>query len=676
MRPGTPGACSGPSARPLRRILSRSLDAAFEHATLLLSLVTVGLIGWIGFRLYVDSALTRHRYGWGLLTGVVWDVPHEIYGAAPYIFGTLVAATLAMLIAVPLSVGAAVWLTSLAPRWIAAPVAFGIELLAAIPSIIYGLWGLFILCPLLQSHVSPWLAQQLGANPLFAGPPVLTNMLAAGVILAIMVIPFITAISSEVIKTIPAAQREASFALGSTKWEVIRNVVLPQARSGITGAAILGLGRAIGETMAVVMVVGNTPRIAASILQPGYPMPAKLINEFNEAFNDPLQRSALLEIALVLFAITLVINGLARLLILLTRQGLANPQEALRPWMAKLRQGLDAVFRHGAMALLGGLVLLQVGADLLKRGLGGLGAPFELALAAFAIGWLVVRRARSTLSNRRIRRWVHGSMSGVLALCALAACTVLGALLGYVAIRGFSALTPQLFTELPRPPGMGGGGLKSAILGTLELVAIAGAIGVPIGLMGGVFVAEFGRGRLGGFVRFAADVLNGIPSVVIGMFAYAAFVLPFGHFSAWAGGGALAVMMVPTIARTTEEMLKLVPSSYREAALGLGATKSQAIRSVIVPAAKSGILTGIMLGIARIAGETAPLLFTAFGSDQVNKNPAESVSSLTMKIYQYAISPYDDWIQQAWGGALVLLLLILVLSIGARLATRGRMRRA
>ncbi|HXH61134.1 MAG TPA: phosphate ABC transporter permease PstA, partial [Fimbriimonadaceae bacterium] len=172
-------------------------------------------------------------------------------------------------------------------------------------------------------------------------------------------------------------------------------------------------------------------------------------------------------------------------------------------------------------------------------------------------------------------------------------------------------------------------------------------------------------------VRFAADVLNGIPSVVIGLFAYAAFVLPFGHFSAWAGGAALAIMMVPTVARTTEEILKLVPSSYREASAGLGAKKVQTIVKVVIPAAKSGIISGIMLAIARIAGETAPLLFTAFGNDHVVTNPSQPISSLTLKIYVYAISPYQDWVQQAWAGALVLLAMVFVFGLIARFATRA-----
>jgi phosphate transport system permease protein len=301
------------------------------------------------------------------------------------------------------------------------------------------------------------------------------------------------------------------------------------------------------------------------------------------------------------------------------------------------------------------------------------GRLFEIALLVIALAYSVFKV--SGISSLRVRHVLDGLIRLLFSESGFAACGVLGAVLYYVAVKGAGGLNLAFFTELPRPAGIPGGGLKNAIVGTVELVLIAGVVGIPVGLAAGVYVAEFARGRLGSVVRFAADVLNGIPSVVIGLFAYAAFVLPFGHFSGWAGGFALAVIMIPTVARTTEDMLRLVPDSYREAALGLGASRSQMIRTVIFPAAKAGIVTGVMLGIARIAGETAPLLFTAFGNEAFTLNPTEPVSSLTMKVYQYAGSPYDDWVAQAWTGALVLLLFVFALSLGARLMiSRSRLR--
>ncbi len=661
-------------ARPSKRFTLEGLkDMAFERSALLFALIVLSLIVWIGVKLYLDCQLTRERYGFSMLTGTVWDVPHEVYGALPYIFGTVVSSVLALVIAVPLGVGAALFLSEVAPRKLATPIAYVIELLAAIPSVIFGLCGFLVLCPFLQAHVSPWIAANLGANPIFAGPPFLTNMLAAGVILAIMVLPVITSISREVLRTVPTLQREGSMALGATKWETIWRIVLPEAKAGIVGAVILGLGRALGETMAVVMVVGNTPKIVASILQSGYTMPALLANEFNEAFNDEVHRSALLEIALILFVVTVLVNAFARLVLLLTQRP-TQPEDDDRK--GRVLKGLRSLADKGAPFVFGGFTALLLGVqffvDIKAYGVAGLFRPVELATFLAVLASLVVSRIKGTLLGSKWRRFSSIVMQSVLALLAFGACFVLGALLFYVIARGAKGLNLNLFTELPRPAGIPGGGIKNAILGTFTVVGIASVIGIPLGLLGGVYVAHFGSKRLGSTVRFSADVLNGIPSVVIGLFAYAAFVLPVKHFSAWAGGAALAIIMVPTILRTTEEMLRLVPNTYLEGALALGATRAQAIRSVVIPAAKSGIVTGLMLAIARVSGETAPLLFTAFGSDQMAKSPAEAVSALTLKIYQYAISPYNDWVDQAWAGALVLMVIILVISSVARFAVRNR----
>lgn len=661
-------------SRPLRVQLQRFWDLVFVNASRFFGLLLILLIGWIGIQLYLDSSLTRHRYGLGMITHPVWDVPHEVYGASTFIFGTLLSSFVALVVAIPIGIGAALFLTELAPKWLAAPIAFVVELLAAVPSIVYGLWGFTVMCPFLQAHVNPWLSNKLGANPIFGGPPVLTNVLAAGLVLAIMIMPFITAVSREVIRTVPVDLRAASLGLGSTRWETIKNVVLPSSKAGIGGACILGLGRAVGETMAVVMVIGNTPQIKASLLQPAYTMSGLLANQFNEAFTEKLQRSALLEVALILFVITLVINALAQALIVAVKGELTGKSRG-NPRLMRVRHLFTSSIRNFGqwfwLVALAGLLILQFYSDIRAHGVAGLARGFELCAYLAGAAYVVSRvRPVNTRSVRRATEWVSRALFGT---CGFLACFVLGAVLYYVTVQGVHGLTPQLFTQLPRPPGVPGGGLKSAIAGTVELVLIAGAVGIPIGLLAGIYAAEFSRGAPGRIVRFAADVLNGIPSVVIGLFAYAAFVLPFGHFSAWAGGLALAVIMIPTVARTTEDMLRLVPSGYREGAMGLGASQGQAIRMVILPAARAGILTGIMLGVARIAGETAPLLFTAFGSDVMNLKPSEPVSSLTMKVYQYAISPYDDWVAQAWAGALVLLLFVFTLNLGARLlASRSR----
>jgi len=257
-----------------------------------------------------------HQFGFGFLTSSEWDVPAGKFGAAPAIFGTIVSSLLALIIATPLALGVAIFLSEFAPRWLQQPVAFLVDLLAAIPSVVYGLWGIFVMIPLLRDDVIPFLRDtlHLGGTPLFSGPAYGPSMLAAGVILAIMALPYISAVSREVLRAVPRSQREAALALGATRWEVIRDAVIPNARSGIIGGVILGLGRALGETMAVTMVIGNRAEISASLLAPGYTMASLIANEFSEATSD-LHLSALMAVGAVLFLITIVVNAIARWLV-------------------------------------------------------------------------------------------------------------------------------------------------------------------------------------------------------------------------------------------------------------------------------------------------------------------------------------------------------------------------
>ncbi len=265
-------------------------------------------------------------FGLGFFVGRTWDPVQEIFGALPFVYGTLVSAALALLIAVPFALGVAVFLAELAPSWIREPVAFLVELLAAIPSVIYGLWGLFVLAPWLRSTVEPRLVQALGFLPFFQGPPLGLGMLAAGLILAVMVLPLIVSVGTEVLRAVPLGQREAAIALGATRWETTRMAVLPYARAGLLGAVVLALARALGETMAVTMVIGNRPEISLSLLAPGYTIAAVIANEFAEA-TTALYLSALMYIGLVLFLVTVAVNILARLLVARVTRGFAEVRE-------------------------------------------------------------------------------------------------------------------------------------------------------------------------------------------------------------------------------------------------------------------------------------------------------------------------------------------------------------
>jgi phosphate transport system permease protein len=289
-------------------------DRAFQWLTLLMALSVFALIVLIGYELAHGSGITLRRFGWHFLVSSDWDPVNEQYGAVPFIFGTLVSSAIALAIAVPISIATAVYLTELAPRWLRQPLTMFIELLAAVPSVILGLWGIFVMVPWLRDHLFPWLQKAFGFLPLFQGPIYGVSMLAGGIIVAIMIIPIITSVSREILRSVPGLQREAAYALGATRWEVTRIAVLSYAKKGLFGAVILGLGRALGETMAVTMVIGNRPEIAKSLFAPGYTLASVIANEFTEATTDTYL-SALFEIGLVLLGVTVLVNALAQLLL-------------------------------------------------------------------------------------------------------------------------------------------------------------------------------------------------------------------------------------------------------------------------------------------------------------------------------------------------------------------------
>jgi len=278
------------------------------------------LVALIIYELITGGSLAWHAFGWKFFLGRDWDPVNDQFGALTFVYGTLVSSLLALLIAVPLAVGVAVFITEMCPRRLKGPIAFTTELLAAIPSVIYGLWALLVMVPLLRQYVEPWLGKTLGWTGLFEGTPYGIGMLAAGVILAIMIIPIISSITREVMTAVPQHQREAVLALGATRWEMIRIGVLRNARAGILGGIILGLGRALGETMAVTMVIGNRPEIARSLFAPGYTMASVIANEFSEATGN-LYLSSLIEIGLALFIVTIFVNVLAQLLVWTVTRG-------------------------------------------------------------------------------------------------------------------------------------------------------------------------------------------------------------------------------------------------------------------------------------------------------------------------------------------------------------------
>lgn len=311
-----PAAVLEKDRRKLRVDSSSIGDRIYGVITAGCALIVPVLVIAIAIAIFAAAWPAFAKLGLSIVTSSDWDVRGGKFGAAPALFGTLVSSAVALIIATPLAIGVAVFLSEFSPVWLRQPVGFFVDLLAAIPSVVYGLWGIFVLVPMLRESVMPFLRDtlHLGATPFFSGPAYGPSMLAAGLILAIMALPYISAVSREVLMAVPRSQREAALALGATRWEMIRDAVIPYARSGIIGGIMLGLGRALGETMAVTMVIGNRPEISASLFAPGYTMASLIANEFSEATND-LHLSALMAVGAILFVITLIVNAIARWLV-------------------------------------------------------------------------------------------------------------------------------------------------------------------------------------------------------------------------------------------------------------------------------------------------------------------------------------------------------------------------
>ena len=325
---GAPAPATARSKIPLSLQGAAYGDRAFKLILLCAASLIPILLGSLVYELWIGSRLAMAKFGLDFVGTSVWDPVAGQFGAFPLIFGTLLSSLIALAIAVPLSLGVAIYLTEFAPKMVRQPVAFVIGLLAAIPSVVYGLWGIFVLVPVLRKTAFPFLRNVLGFLPLFQGPIYGPSMLAAGIILAVMVMPYVMSVSREVLLAVPNSQREAALALGATRWEAVITAVLPYARSGIVGAIILGLGRALGETMAVTMLIGNRHEVAASLFAPGYTMAAAIANEFSEAATD-LHFSALTYVAFLLFVLTVLVNAGARLLIWRVARGSGAGSQAL-----------------------------------------------------------------------------------------------------------------------------------------------------------------------------------------------------------------------------------------------------------------------------------------------------------------------------------------------------------
>jgi len=596
-------------------------DWIFRQVTQSSALIVLLLVGLIVALLSLQAWPAIRALGTSIVLSGNWDPTHDHYGGLAFVYGSIVTALVGMLIAVPLGVGTAAFLAEVAPAWLKRTGSFLVELLAAIPSVVYGFWGIAFLAPNVQK-LFDWLGgPNVGGKGLFS----------AGLILAIMVVPYVAAVSYDVCQAVPRAQREGALALGATRWQTIWRVILPYARPGILGGCFLALGRAIGETMAVTMLIGNSPVVEMLPFGRGYTIPSLLAQKLPSS-SSLMEDSALIELSLLLFVLTILMNSLARLLI--WRVG--HPPSAVRRPPSAVRRLPSAIRESGK---------------------------------------------RKAESGKRMAAFVNHVMTGVLGLCLVITCVPLFLILGYITYRGAGSLSWDFFVNLPKPQGETGGGLANAIAGSGILVGLATLLALPIGLLAAIYMSEYRTSRLAPVVRFFGELLGGVPSIVVGTFVYALVRLfihagllrPREQFSAWAGAFALAIMMIPILMRASEEALKLVPQTLRNASYALGAHQWQTVLRVIVPAALPAIITGVFLAIARIAGETAPLLMTAFGNDRLALAPSEKMGFLPLYIYQYSMSGDPIFEKQAWSAALVLLAFVMFLNVGIRLLTGKRM---
>jgi phosphate ABC transporter permease protein PstC/phosphate ABC transporter permease subunit PstA len=666
---GEPAAAEGPAAgrslapgdlaRRVRHL--RILGGSFHVTTILVTFGVLALIAVFVGVLVHGAWESIVRFGPSFLFGTTWDAVSNVYGAGFAIDGTLLTSALALLIAVPIALGVAVFLSEVAPPWLRRPLVYVVDLSAAVPSVVYGFWAFMVLVPLMKGTVEPGLSSLTGGGFPFSSQTSGKDILTATLVLAAMILPTIAAVSRESMRAVPRVHRESAMSLGATRWETTRIGVFPSAWGGILAGIVLGLGRALGETIAVTMVIGNIPILPGTLFSPGATLATQIVNTFP---GEPgINTSAILELALILFAITLVVNVFARGLFWRIR---SRGEDEPTPIGRRFRHRVSATVRARA------------------EGSGASGStvsplpPTEGGLPSREAGWRrrVLEAAPRRIRRRRALQW------GIVALtagCVLLAIVPLAGIV-YTAIQygGAAVVQPSFYTSVP-PQGCNPapgvtcslGGIGPEIQGTLIMLGLGALIAVPVGLFAGIYLAEYGaRNRFARLVSFLSDVMTGVPTIILGVFVFTLFLF-VDHdaaASALSGGVALGVLMIPIAIRGTEEALRAVPSTVRESALALGFPPHRVTLRVVLGCARGGLVTGMLLAASRAAGDTAVLVFTAGGSSFWFQSLNTPTAAMTPFIFSYYGSPFLNLRTDAWGAALVLLVVMLVISLGTRLA--------
>lgn len=629
-------------------------DRIMKYALTAVACAAVLIIAFIILFIFGNSTKAISEIGIiDFLTGTVWQPLSGDYGALPVITGTLLVTLGAIAFALPVGLCAAVYISEVAnpkARKILKPIC---EIFAGIPSVVYGFFGLVVLVPFLRDMFPD--------NLLFG-----SSWLAGSLLLGIMALPTIISVSEDAIRAVPRSYREASVAMGATKWETTRKIVLPAAISGISAAAILGIGRAIGETMAVMMVTGNAaifPEPLWNFFSLIRTITASLALEMPEVVVGSVHYSSLFLLALFLMVMILMVNFAAKYIVKRTQRkfGRVDVKESRfslnRVTGGRLQKsGAKKIKR--SMLLTFVFLMVTMVASLFTN------VMLSCAIAFVAVvAILITEKYSSRLKSITKQKIAHGSLTGIMVFVI----GLLVIIIGDIAIKGAPALSLDFITQYPSGGGTSGG-ILPAIVGTLKLIAGAMIVALPLGVISGIFLSEYARDtRLTRLIRNALDVLNGTPSVVFGLFGMAALVNFLfaditGGYSLLAGCITLAIMIMPVIIRTTEEAMMAVPREVREASLALGASKWQTTRKVVLPAAFGGVLTGTILSLGRAAGETAPIMFTAVVVFQSSMPSSilDPVMALPYHLYYLASEvPGSETMQ--YGTALVLLILVLTM---------------
>ncbi len=585
-------------------------------------------------------------------TGRIWFPTAGYYGAYLLILGTILVSIGAMIIAIPLGIACAIFIAEIAPPRFRKYLKLGVELLSGIPSVVYGYFGFTLL--------NPWIMRTFNLS---SGD----TWLSGSIILAIMALPTIVSVCEDAISSVPNEYREASLAMGSTKWQTISKAILPAAMSGITAGIILGLGRAIGETIAVVMVTGNRlvqPNPITNLFSGIRTITAAITLELGEATD--LHVEGLFALAIILFLMTFVINSIANVILGRLKkkfQGKQKKKNFRKKFYSPSRKETilkSFLLHHRKLIIYGIFIGFFTWVFFTWFGF------YAIYISGGIVGSFYLLRI---ISTKRQQMFWYGLIISASVLVLL----TLGLIIYFIVSRGFPVIIEKDFlTGYPRGET---GGILPAIIGTFYLVACAIVFAVPIGIFSGIYLSEYSKGgKVTKIIRAAIDNLNGTPSIVFGLFGYLFFVLTldFG-LSIWAGGLTLGLMILPAIIRTTEEAVKAIPQSFREGSLALGSTKWQSIYKIVLPSAIPGIITGIILGMGRAAGETAPIMFTAavFTSRSLPKSWNESTMALSFHIYILVLSYWSPEADTTVAGSALTLLLVVFILYGSAFVIRN-----